>query len=400
MARLEEFRENPNRCIYLTGKINQELVDKLTPVINHLRHSSNDPITVYIDSLGGQTVQARLIMDLLRAPTQDGSRCKIITVATGTAGSAAADFLVWGDYAIAYPHARVWFHGTRRPAGDQVTTEDALSIAIFLKQTNEGFALDLANSALSRFFFRYVNLRNGFSEMRKTSPAMQDVECLAISIVLRLSTEYGIPIEALKKHDRLSELNKYLSREERRDKNPPKDEMQIQSKLLKRLIDFKLKEKKKDAKKEAGWTFQKKGLEELQQDFSLFLDYHAGDHMKNIKEQVISWGPLCLEDDESNEYEGVAQNLQEEWLIAKAQPKIKPLWQLLVSICRLLQQGEHIIPAKDAYWLGLIDEITGMKLPCMRRIMEDRADKLEKATQEEAAKKAASETAPEIQPTS
>ena len=388
MAVLPEYRENSKRCIYLTGKINQDLVDELTPTIIGLRHESSEPITVFIDSLGGLIAQARLIMDLLRAPTQDGSRCKIITVATGTAGSAAADFLVWGDYAIAYPHARVWFHGTRRTSGEQVTTEDALAIAMSLKQTNEGFALDLANAALSRFFFRYVYLRHEFEEMRKSNPRMQDVECLAICIVVRLSTEYGIPIEAIKRHDRLSELTDYLSRQEQRDKHPPKDEMQSQAKLLKRLIDFKLKEKKRENKKEA-WSFHKKGMEELQQDFSLFWDYHAGDHMRNIKGQVISWGPACLDDNESKEYESINPESQEEWLITKAQPKIKPLWQLLVSICRLLQQGEHIIPAKDAYWLGLIDEIAGMKLPCMRRVLEDRADKLEQDARDEVAKKAA-----------
>jgi hypothetical protein len=122
----------------------------------------------------------------------------------------------------------------------------------------------------------------------------------------------------------------------------------------------------------------------LQQDFSLFLDYQSGDHMRNLEQRVISWGPMCLDDAESEEYENVVSDGKEQWLIAKAQPKIKPLWQLLVSICRLLQQGEHFITAYDAYWLGLIDEVIGARLPSVRLIMEDRAEKIQR---EEAEKK-------------
>jgi ATP-dependent protease ClpP protease subunit len=396
MAALPEYRENPNRCVYVTGKINQELVDRLTPAITDLRHSGSAPITVYIDSVGGNTSNARLIMNLLRTPTQDGSKCKIITIATGIAASAAADLLVWGDYAIAYPHARVWFHGTRQPTGDRVTTEDALLMAESLKQRNEGFALALANAAFSRFFFRYMNFRPDFGQMRESNSRMQDVQCLAISIMVKLSTDFGIPVGAMMKHDRLSELTEYLSRQEQRDKNLPKDEIQLQAKLLKRLIDFKVKEKKREKEKEPGWSFSKNGLADLQQDFSLFLDYQSGDHMRNLEHRVISWGPLCLDDTESEEYKNVPPETKKEWLITKAQPKIKPLWHLLVSICRLLQQGEHFITATDAYWLGLIDEVIGVKLPSERLIMEDRA---EKAAMEEAAKKTASLSESTTRPT-
>jgi ATP-dependent protease ClpP protease subunit len=368
MAPIAEFRENPDRCIYVTGQINQQLVDKLTPIINRLRLSSSEPITVYVDCLGGLTSQARLIMNLLRTPTQDGHRCKIVTVVTGVAASAAADLFAWGDYAIAYPHATMWFHGTRQQPGEQITTEVALSLAESLKQRNEGFALEMAKAALSRFFFRYLNLRSSFEELRQNSTPMEDAECMAFSILIRLSTEFRIPIDAMAKHGRLSQLTKYLSQKEKQDAHPPKDENHLQAKLLKRLIDFKVNEKKK----EKNWIFSKKGLEEVQQDFSLFLDYHAGDHMRNLKDQVLSWGPICLDNEEMGAYTAVPAEQKNEWLVAKTQDKFKPLWQLLVSICRSLQQDEHIISAKDAYWLGLVDEVIGEDLPNPRLMIENR----------------------------
>jgi len=95
------YRENPERAIYVAGTIDQSLVDRLTPTINGLRISSSDPITLYIDSLGGIIHCAEVIRRLTGSLNQDGNRCKLITVVTGIAASAAADLLALGDYAIA-----------------------------------------------------------------------------------------------------------------------------------------------------------------------------------------------------------------------------------------------------------------------------------------------------------
>ena len=32
------YRENPERAVYITGEINQDLVNRVTPAINVLRH--------------------------------------------------------------------------------------------------------------------------------------------------------------------------------------------------------------------------------------------------------------------------------------------------------------------------------------------------------------------------
>jgi ATP-dependent protease ClpP protease subunit len=99
----KDYRENCGRAIYVTGVIDQTLVDRITPIINGLRFSSFDPITLYIDSLGGTIHCAEVIRRLITASNQDGDHCRLVTVVTGSAGSAAADLLALGDYAIAYP---------------------------------------------------------------------------------------------------------------------------------------------------------------------------------------------------------------------------------------------------------------------------------------------------------
>ncbi len=109
----KDYRESDDRAIYVTGPIEQALVDRLTPQINQLRLSSCDPVTAYIDSLGGSSSLAETIRRLIKAPNPDGGVCRVITVVTGTAASAAADLLALGDYSIAYPHSRILYHGSR-----------------------------------------------------------------------------------------------------------------------------------------------------------------------------------------------------------------------------------------------------------------------------------------------
>jgi len=61
------YRENHKRAIYIAGEINKELLHKLAPQINELRCTSCEPITVYIDSVGGDIeVQRDCVASLLR----------------------------------------------------------------------------------------------------------------------------------------------------------------------------------------------------------------------------------------------------------------------------------------------------------------------------------------------
>ena len=93
----KDYRENFARSLFLTGKITQEAAYALSPRIKDLRAASGDPITLYIDSPGGSSAVAEGIRFLIKAPDQDGRRCRLITVAIGTAASAAADLLALGD---------------------------------------------------------------------------------------------------------------------------------------------------------------------------------------------------------------------------------------------------------------------------------------------------------------
>lgn len=118
------FRPNPERSIFVHGEIGQDTTQKLTPSIISLQHKCSEPITVFIDSPGGSVHSMFALLRLLKTKNQDGASCRIITVATGQAASAAADLLSAGDYSLAYQGSAILYHGVRIPSYDQLTAEE------------------------------------------------------------------------------------------------------------------------------------------------------------------------------------------------------------------------------------------------------------------------------------
>jgi hypothetical protein len=65
------------------------------------------------------------------------------------------------------------------------------------------------------------------------------------------------------------------------------------------------------------------------------------------------------------------QGQRNNWLKEKVEHRIHPLWYFVVCLFRLLQQGEFSLTARDAYWLGIVDEVIGVSdLPTQRLIFE------------------------------
>ena len=156
------FRPDPNRSIFISGLIDSAQIRTVAPQILKLRSSSSSPITVYINSNGGFTNAADTIYGLLTTRDLDKQKPRIITVATGNAKSAAADLLAFGDYAYAYPHSSILFHGARYGTQDDLTAEDSLLIASSLGVTNDRIALRLAEASVQRIVLQYWFLKKQF----------------------------------------------------------------------------------------------------------------------------------------------------------------------------------------------------------------------------------------------
>jgi ATP-dependent protease ClpP protease subunit len=367
----KDYRENPDRAVYVTGEIDRSLVDRLTPTINKLRLGNSDPITLYIDSVGGAIRCAEVIRRLIISENPDGKRCRLITVVTETAGSAAADLLALGDYAIAYPHASVLYHGSRLDAGSGVTAETATTLASGLQQTNEFFATRLASFAVGRLIFRLSQLHSEFVAFRDAGDRASGIKAFS-SLIRTLSKEVtrqnvGLLREALRKQELSRELTLAVGKHFTRFKDSSKlSRGAWEAELLKGIINYKVRVHKNEP-----WRMSRAGLREISEDFELLYDFYYGSHRKSMKRLIEIHGELLLSSSERTEFEKLkSADEQKQLLKEQTESKLEHIWYFAVSLYRLLQSADYSLNPEEAYWLGLVDEVPGLGLPNNRILIE------------------------------
>jgi ATP-dependent protease ClpP protease subunit len=355
------YRADPSRSIFVQGEINQSLVDRVTPQIVSLHGQSRDPITVYIDSPGGSTAHQQVISRLLRASDQNLSEpCKIVTVVTGRAASAASDLLCSGDYAIAYQGSSIFFHGTSRSDQGPMTIAAATQMTKFLRFVNDSYALAVADNAVTRFGFRYVSQQDSFADFKSETGSTQlpDLDCFLGLISKHLSPPAKkLVADAKNRNSRYITLIDYVSQRAKRSKRftEPKREAETESAILKAIIDFELSRNKK-----ASWTFKRRGMDQIHADFLLvneYLNIYDSDHLGKLCNE---FGRFLETDEESealNRIEVEEDRYKQRTELVKA--KARPIWLFFVALCYSLQEDDNDLRATDAFWLGLIDEVMG-----------------------------------------
>jgi ATP-dependent Clp protease protease subunit len=96
-----------NRKIFLTGEINSDMADEFLSVFMYLEEVSQEPVTIYIDSPGGEVNAGLMIYDLIQ-----GSNIAINIVCVGKAASMAAILLAGGQKGRRFimEHSKVMIH--------------------------------------------------------------------------------------------------------------------------------------------------------------------------------------------------------------------------------------------------------------------------------------------------
>lgn len=313
------------------------------------------------------------ILRLLRLPSLDSpAPCRLITVATSVAASAAAMLLCYGGYVIAYPGSLIHFHGVRTYRQDAITKEDADHVAKDLKASNDSAAVSLAKTRSKSFFFRFVTLRCEFAEYRKKNPkAISEKDCFVGVVSERLSP-WGLVVlqRAESRNKRYSKLSSLLLKSGRfghLTKTPGKGAYrQLEAEILKGIIRFEMPAKGKDP----DWTFESEGLAQVNNDFYLLNEYIGNHQASFIEEFCEEWKYFILEDADMAEIEALPEDQRKTARVSKLRPVLLPLWLFFGSICHVLQEAENPLTPDDAFWLGLIDEVTGANLPTLRRVIE------------------------------
>lgn len=365
-----QYRENPARAVHVLGVIDGDLVARLTPAITALRMGAPQPVTVYIDSPGGSTYYADALVRLLRATTQDDLRCPLTTVVTTVAASAGADLLAAGDYAIAFAGATIHYHGTRRSA-EAITIETAAQLAGDLHHANERFALRLAKRVVARLLFLFSAHRSRLTPTgigNPSPPATSPVDVLVQIITEALGPELSPRVhEAQQLHRQTRQLVQQVgSLLATVPENEPR--VEVEARILREILDYELK--RKDRGEE--WSLLEGGIDDLRTDFLQLLDYLGGSHRSYLQQLVKDYGIVLLDAEELAEFKQRGQDAPDTgvWLQAIVEPRMEEFWYFVICLCRRLQRGENRLSAKDAYWLGLVDEVLGAGLPCIRLVYE------------------------------
>ncbi len=343
-----------------------------------LRHESRDPISVYIDSLGGAVVHMRSILRLLRLPGLDSPvPCHIITVGTSVAASAAAILLCSGDYVIACPGSRIHFHGVRTYRQTEITKEDADDVARELKASNDASAVSLARARSRWFFFRYITVRSeaDFEAYRKLNyKTSTDKDCF-VGVISKRVSPWGMEVlrRAEERYKRYESLSTYVFKSPRvhrelgliRSGAKRGDYTKVEAEMLKAIIAFEV-----SRKQSPGWTFVSDGLPRVNDDFFLlneYIDQHRNDLVQEFCED---WKDFILGAEDQAEIESLPEDQRKAARVEKLSPVLLPLWLIFGSICHVLQEAENPLTPEDAFWLGLVDEVMGANLPTLRRVVE------------------------------
>ena len=360
------FRENPSRAIYIDQEIDEKLFREITKKFHDLLSQSRDPITVYICSPGGSVRIFEWIKDLLWTNDQTGQRARIVTMAKGMAASAAARLLVLGDYSMSYPASIIHCHGTRLPQVDEVTRERAETISRLMEDSNRATADEFVGRILYNLAFLFDSNRNEIQKIT-TEGELNSIVALSNFIHLKLSSNAreimdGV-FEDLSEAERLSS---YLARSPRRKllhKSQIRGQTDYERTLVKIIIDFLF---------EQEWKHRPRLTDSFSQDARrLFKSHrHLQDNML-VGANLMDIIPLLLTEDEFELYTQAQHNdTLDQFLPTTLAPLLVPLWQLANSISNRLVAGENPLGAFDAYWLGLIQEVVGSDLPCLRHVAE------------------------------
>lgn len=367
-----DFRPDPERGIFLTQDIDQSVLDKLTPSLLRLQAKHRGPITLYIDSHGGETYAAASLERILKSVDQDGSApCRVITVATGTAASAAADLLMSGDYALAYPHAIVLCHGVRQFGGSEVlTSERAVDLAKNLANSNERFAIQIADNCIFRFIFRVAMLLPEFANIRKelNNQLLPVTVCFIEALKGRLRESLiNVLKKALERSTDNDALDVYAAEAMSKEDIASMPSLQFETLLLKTILDYEGQQHANTA----GWSFRRNGLDVVQDKFYLLLDKYDDHHAQMVSILCDRWGQVFLSSDGTAETLDLTEEVRQARIKEVVTPQMRTLWFFFVSVCRLLQKDDYWMSAEEAYWLGLIDEVIGRTdLPCLRLFVE------------------------------
>ena len=363
-----QYRAKPERGIFITGPMTDALLAQVGPQILELRKTPSEPISVFINSPGGSIRVLDILDGLLRCPDADGRATRIITTALGDSNSAAATLLTLGDYAIAYPHSRMHFHGSRLPIVEELTAEAASDRAGWLTSLNRNIAMRLAKVVLKRLALRYISLKPEFeaAQQRLQQKARHPIGCFVDCLKQRISPTGDVLLDRAIGHmRRLAQISDTLGKAGLKDED---GRLLADAKVFRAILNFEIREHRHQ-----DWCLDEFGMQEVLADYFLLRDYIFGEHVWHLESVIERYGPSFLDEEKFADFTARHSSSAEDarrWLRPLVEADVREFWYFTVCLCRLMQEGENPLGASDAYWLGVVDEVLDTEMRGARHLVE------------------------------
>lgn len=323
-----DFAPNPRRTIWIEGEFDQALLKRLAPGICALVAASREPITLFVDSHGGNTEVGRAILDLLRWNGDGRGSCRLIAVALANARSAAAHLLSAADFAIAAPECVLLHHGVRWELVSLIRGEHERKVRE-LPTLHATFALELCRSSVHRLLSTVSAFRALFAEHRAAAgdPSLEDLQCFLELLREKISRPAQKVLDrAVGTYARQDVLFREFRRRLRRGRDVT--ETHLRKLMLHACIAVEYQESRTHE------PFSHDELARISEDFYFLCAYFEPGQLREWCSSPST--PQTLDADPEEDY-------------------FLPFRTFFLALCRELQQEENYITPPDAVWLGLID---------------------------------------------
>jgi hypothetical protein len=363
------------------------MIEQLTHQILRLKEASADPINVFIDSPGGSADGAAILAGMLKSTDQRGRKCWINSVVTGYAASAAAHLLAIADYAIAYKHSKIHFHGAYKEAED-VTAEAASDLLQSLSLRNNSSAIELAQSAFGRFLHLYshvaeeipasrTELADEFADYRHLPVEPIDVAGFAFTaaqyvtppaarLIIQAVDDVALFWAALEAASNIEQplLTSTILDSVRESRRGDDAELQLQFRIFAAVCIARLKAN-------PAWDLASEDFVSLKRDFDFVSIAAAPTFQTELLEALGEHQALFMSSNDLRYFSKFEPNdldsnpklrARYDRAVERAYAAVKPLWFFIVALFRRLNVGENPITPDDAWWLGIVDEVLGTTL--------------------------------------
>jgi len=352
-----DWNSNPERLVKLEGSLTQGVGRTLAIKIEKLQTKSPEPITICINSRGGEVKAFHELDRVFKKSNIHGKGNHIVTVASNAA-SAAACLLVAGHFAYVLKNARIGFHGAIWSCpqdGKTLRRDQVLAVGLRMDRNNRKIAKAMARRVAYRVAAIGTRLKEQAKITRKEISPKRFFEKYIDCVKIQLSSDKpkALLAESFNRYNMLFSLIRHFPTKKLSFRR--KDFSALEAKVFKAIITYEVKTRLAESR-----TINPTMATEIIMDYILAREFIRDRHLNLIEDLAKARGEIFLTRHQAAKYRELASKTPAKasaYLITMTRQYTFGLWCFSLTFCHHLLSGQLTLSANDAYWLGLVDEV-------------------------------------------